>query len=828
MESKMLKKLIFLLVTFSAVIGNAVAKTACTPNKIAASVDRFRSEPYGIRAWRVLHGLGDPVIDPSSVEYTYWHDAEDWKALVVSVAPDLTVAQETDYECRLHYPLQVLKDRVAGLGKGSAYVKQWLLSQSVVLAACGGKNPTSFDLPPPLPDQPPNVTTLQNDDRAYQAASVAFYRDKPKSVELFRKIATSNSVHKAYARYNVANLLANSKDLVGARAEAKAILADPAMSSAHAIAQELLGYISNIEDTPEGWASLIDSTLSVLGKSEAEIMASPKLKSDYARAIYDIGFAGIGAKQSEWWVKGELPENATLSKAIADAARKSPAALWLMTGQSVNANYDRASWAMIGDKWNGWAASYIDRAKALTPAGSQINGAALEVLDVLKAKPDDATRAAIWAKAKAAIDATQKSCGAGNESAAVGQLLLHAVRLSAQANKYDEIYAGLSSVPFKSSEFYTDGVVYKLAQYVLATGNAEEGRRLRERLLTADFFSAVPAEKRDTLKVEFSDFHSWVAEDEKLWVDAVTMSNTKLGSPFFNLLSSDQLRSLAEDKRFSSDQQSLLLRTAWTRQYARGQKIPSATTEAMLAANLGIKSTLETVVKEQPKLNADRRWLLTILRNPRFGILVNSTDSFGDSIETTRADFAALDEFDHNDKNWWCPLEPGRQLHALRASFDAASGTDIALDYRRQEIEPAYDQAMADKISAAREMLLKQHPMVKAINSVELASLAKMSSAPATLTTAAIAWGKSSKGNDGAPEALALAVRATRYGCSWHGGHKAYSKPAQELLKSKFGKSDWATKTPYWFDCMASIYDKDFNKVTSCQPQAWPKDELPR
>ena len=42
------------------------------------------------------------------------------------------------------------------------------------------------------------------------------------------------------------------------------------------------------------------------------------------------------------------------------------------------------------------------------------------------------------------------------------------------------------------------------------------------------------------------------------------------------------------------------------------------------------------------------------------------------------------------------------------------------------------------------------------------------------------------EGKDGVPEALALAVRTTRYGCNWHGGHGSYSKPAQQLLATKF------------------------------------------
>ena len=68
-------------------------------------------------------------------------------------------------------------------------------------------------------------------------------------------------------------------------------------------------------------------------------------------------------------------------------------------------------------------------------------------------------------------------------------------------------------------------------------------------------------------------------------------------------------------------------------------------------------------------------------------------------------------------------------------------------------------------------------------------------------------------------------MRATRYGCNWHGGHKAYSKPAQELLKAKFGPTEWAAKTPYWFDCQYESYDKDGNVMKSCPAKSWPKQK---
>ena len=103
-----------------------------------------------------------------------------------------------------------------------------------------------------------------------------------------------------------------------------------------------------------------------------------------------------------------------------------------------------------------------------------------------------------------------------------------------------------------------------------------------------------------------------------------------------------------------------------------------------------------------------------------------------------------------------------------------------------------------------------------------------MPSAPRLLSLSAIRWGTASKGEDGAPEALALAVKTTRYGCNWHGRHRAYSRPAQELLKAKFADTNWTRQTPYWFDCQRVEWDKDYNKVAVCDAKTWPKQALPR
>ena len=253
--------------------------------------------------------------------------------------------------------------------------------------------------------------------------------------------------------------------------------------------------------------------------------------------------------------------------------------------------------------------------------------------------------------------------------------------------------------------------------------------------------------------------------------------------------------------------------------------IPSPeNTELLYTLNPAMGAAAAKVEADFPKTGPARRQLLTILRSPRYNIVVaGPTDWNPQSLK--QDNFTDIDAFDHNDndKNWWCPLEIDRQLGALRAGADAVLGTSELARVRQQRLQLVYDPAMHLAIDGNRDAILKAHPIVKSADWRELDALAAMPSAPRKLAQAAIRWGKASKGGDGAPEALALAVRTTRYGCNWHGSHAAYSSAAQKLLQKKFKDTPWARQTPYWFGCQRQEDSASHNAATVCEPKTWPK-----
>ncbi len=71
-------------------------------------------------------------------------------------------------------------------------------------------------------------------------------------------------------------------------------------------------------------------------------------------------------------------------------------------------------------------------------------------------------------------------------------------------------------------------------------------------------------------------------------------------------------------------------------------------------------------------------------------------------------------------------------------------------------------------------------------------------SAPNYLAAQTLAWARAHPADPRVPEALHLAVRATRYGPG-DPATRAFSRQAFQLLHARYPRSDWARKTRYWY-----------------------------
>jgi hypothetical protein len=61
-----------------------------------------------------------------------------------------------------------------------------------------------------------------------------------------------------------------------------------------------------------------------------------------------------------------------------------------------------------------------------------------------------------------------------------------------------------------------------------------------------------------------------------------------------------------------------------------------------------------------------------------------------------------------------------------------------------------------------------------------------------------VAWATRNPSDPRVPEALHLAVNATRYGCTDKQTGK-WSKAAYDFLHRRYPNNAWTKRTPYWF-----------------------------
>jgi hypothetical protein len=80
----------------------------------------------------------------------------------------------------------------------------------------------------------------------------------------------------------------------------------------------------------------------------------------------------------------------------------------------------------------------------------------------------------------------------------------------------------------------------------------------------------------------------------------------------------------------------------------------------------------------------------------------------------------------------------------------------------------------------------------------EATALNALGTAPNYISRQVIQWANSHPADPRVPEALHLAVKTTRYGCTDKDSAR-WSKAAFDVLHNKYPNSPWTKKTPYWF-----------------------------
>lgn len=141
-----------------------------------------------------------------------------------------------------------------------------------------------------------------------------------------------------------------------------------------------------------------------------------------------------------------------------------------------------------------------------------------------------------------------------------------------------------------------------------------------------------------------------------------------------------------------------------------------------------------------------------------------------------------MDKIDNFRDNWWCPLDPAVKPiteHSVLMEKEARFRGALSVDTNPETWE-FFDEA--------------QRTAAKA----ESARLSASGAGPNYLSRQVVEWVKRNPGDPRAAEALHLAVRSTRYGCTDQETTK-FSKAAFQLLHKQYPNSSWAKKTKYWY-----------------------------
>ena len=134
-----------------------------------------------------------------------------------------------------------------------------------------------------------------------------------------------------------------------------------------------------------------------------------------------------------------------------------------------------------------------------------------------------------------------------------------------------------------------------------------------------------------------------------------------------------------------------------------------------------------------------------------------------------------LNEIDSYRDNWWCTEPPVPQ------SVPAAEGEDGEGKSKPKPITPPN--------------FLRPS---QGLGSRQFAALQAVGAAPNYLCRIAIEWTEKNPTDLRSPEALHLAVRSTRYGCTDKETGR-WSKAAYDLLHQRYPNTTWAKNTKYWF-----------------------------
>jgi hypothetical protein len=358
-----------------------------------------------------------------------------------------------------------------------------------------------------------------------------------------------------------------------------------------------------------------------------------------------------------------------------------------------------------------------------------------------------------------AAEFTREALSVKPNSAAFASARFHAIRLMLGSSKFDEARAQLDQL-LKNNR----------SQFDSSSLNLLIDQRMMLATSLSDFLNHAP---RVPAALSWNDDGREVPSD----ADDVGEENKKLiGKPLFDNDTAKVLNTqfpLSVMKEATADQslpthlRKDLTQATWIRAVLLGEYKTAdelVPTLKALAPELsaGLDSYLKATQADDKRYTALYCWLKSPGIEPVVDVGIGRESS--------------LEQQDTYRDNWWCAssFTPGE---------DQADGEESEKTSFTSSVLPA-----PVFLTAAQ----------KAAASKEWAALQALGTIPNYLCKQAIQWATKNPTDPRVPEALHLAVNATRYGCTDKETGR-WSKAAFDLLHRKYPTTSWAKKTKYWF-----------------------------
>jgi hypothetical protein len=637
-----------------------------------------------------------------------------------------------------HNAVDTLQRLTGRFGDDSPVVKDWIQAQQTVFGNCSGGNA----IPAPLPSSTPAVAQA---DRNYQIAAAHFYSGGyDQAAADFRAIAKDeSSPWSAIAPYLVARSLVRKATMVEKE--------EPDLAALAQAEAELHSVLSNpryakYHAAAERLRGFIEfrlhprQRLLELANNMTKVSGDPNLAQDA------IDFKLLFPRVEISVLHPEPAKDGDHSMTPGEVRAKSGLLDWMLTLQQAGAE----AYSHSFERWRktnspAWLVAALMKA---TPEGPQLS-------DLLAAAGKVPTG-----------------------SSSFDSLTFYSLRLMLLQGKEAEVRSRLSNLDLHRLRPSGLPPPRSAVNQFLAM-RFELARNLEELFTNA---ARVPSMIADTSEDgDMPAAGSWGIDPSqpRLDDDAVMAFNRFLPVP----LLANAVRSPGLPENLRGE----IALAAWTRAALLGN---AAVAESLAPAveTLAPKLTASVQSYNSAKTPAARRFA-AVLAALRFPGLRPFVETFG------RADWngaTPIDQINNYRMNWWGTEGPQCTPSFLYSHIGQPGyspmphwpqvGQALLTIYPEGKVKPPAFLTATEQAEAAREWQ----------------RLLDMSPAADYLAAEAVGWGKAHPSDPRVPEALALAVKSTRFGCVDPKTGEA-SKAAFDLLHSRYPNSSWAAQTKYWF-----------------------------